>query len=73
MSVKKISPLRAIRANCLECSGDNMAEVKRCEIIDCPLWPFRMGHNPNRKGLGGSGRFGKPNSAIKFEANSSET
>ena len=30
-------------------------------------------HNPNRKGLGGSGNFRKPNSAINFGANSSET
>jgi hypothetical protein len=22
-------------------------EVRRCAIIDCPLWPYRMGKNPH--------------------------
>jgi len=35
-----------------------MAEVKRCEMNEaeepCKLWEFRMGHNPARKGIGGT-------------------
>jgi hypothetical protein len=34
---------QAIRAKCIDCSGGNRAEVKRCESEDCPLWPYRLG------------------------------
>lgn len=33
---------KAIRAKCLECQGAQQAEVFRCQITDCPLWPYRM-------------------------------
>jgi len=44
-----MTPIKAIRSNCLECSGDNKKEVKLCQITDCPLYPFRLGKNPNYK------------------------
>jgi len=40
------SPIRAIRAKCVDCCGGYAAEVRKCTAIDCPLWPFRMGVNP---------------------------
>ena len=43
---KRLTPIKAIRAKCLECSGDNNAEVRNCVIPSCPLYPYRMGHNP---------------------------
>ena len=43
------SPTKAIRAFCVECSGDSTAEVKRCPATHCPLYPFRFGKNPYRK------------------------
>ena len=43
------SPLKAIRAKCLDCCCGSAYEVKNCVIHDCELYPFRMGHNPNRK------------------------
>lgn len=49
----KLSPLRAIREKCLDCACGNDAEVRRCELKHCTLWPFRMGKNPNRAGIGG--------------------
>jgi len=48
-----LSPLKAIRAKCLDCVGDQPQEVRLCPCTDCPLYPYRMGHNPNRKGVGG--------------------
>ena len=52
---KKIrTPIKAIRAYCLGCMCGNAAEVRNCVIPDCPLYPYRMGHNPNRKGMGGN-------------------
>lgn len=32
----------AIRAKCLDCCGDNAAEVRKCVSVSCPLWPFRI-------------------------------
>jgi len=43
------SPIKAIRAKCLECSCGSQAEVRECVIPDCALYPFRMGRNPFRK------------------------
>ena len=40
------SPAKAIRAKCLDCSGGQASEVRKCVAIDCALWPFRMGVNP---------------------------
>jgi hypothetical protein len=45
---KKMSPIKAIRAKCLDCCCDQLGEVKLCPAKDCPLWPFRLGKNPNR-------------------------
>ncbi len=38
--------LRAIPANCIACAGGNDAEVRRCRLVACDMWPFRMGTNP---------------------------
>ena len=48
---EKISPTKAIRAKCLDCCGENAAEVRRCFLVDCTLWPFRMGSSPFRPKL----------------------
>jgi hypothetical protein len=51
------SPLRSIREKCIDCCGGNKAEVARCQIQACALWPFRMGRNPNRGGCWGNARL----------------
>ena len=38
--------LRVLRAKCVDCCGGNEAEVRRCHITDCDLWPYRLGKNP---------------------------
>ena len=43
------SPIKAIRAKCLDCCCDQREEVKLCPATTCPLYPFRLGKNPNRK------------------------
>jgi hypothetical protein len=40
------SPIRAIRAKCLDCSSGSDAEARKCVAVKCALWPFRMGVNP---------------------------
>ena len=37
---------RDLRRYCLDCA-ENYAEVRRCAIINCPFWPYRMGNNPH--------------------------
>lgn len=39
----------AIKAKCLDCQGGSHAEVRRCEVGSCALWPFRMGSDPWRE------------------------
>ena len=39
-------PLEAIRAKCLDCSCFQPSEVRLCEAVKCPLWPFRAGRYP---------------------------
>ena len=59
---KMLTPIKAIRAKCLDCTCGSPQEVRLCPTPDCPLYPYRMGHNPNRKGKGG-----------KFPSQQSET
>jgi len=60
--MKRMTPLRAIRAFCIECAGTS-PEASKCTANkvdiekarkegddtpypECPLWPFRKGHYP---------------------------
>lgn len=45
-------PLSVIKEHCKECSGDE--NPRDCDVINCHLFPFRLGKNPNRAGLGGN-------------------
>ena len=39
---KPISPLKAIRAKCLDCSCNQINEIKLCSVTNCALYPFRL-------------------------------
>ena len=39
------SPIKAIRAKCLDCCCGQAIEVKLCTVTKCPLHPFRFGKN----------------------------
>ena len=45
--MERINRSKAIRLKCLDCSGDNMAEVRKCPATNCPLWRYRMGKEEN--------------------------
>lgn len=49
MDEKITSPIKAIRAKCLDCCCESYQEVKECTVKKCPLWDFRFGKNPFRK------------------------
>lgn len=56
MSEKRLTPVEAIRKYCLGCCGYQWyqsSEVRNCGFYDCPLYLYRLGHNPSRKGIKG--------------------
>lgn len=42
-----MTPIKAIRAKCLDCCGGEPKEVRLCTAKKCPLWPYKMGHRPS--------------------------
>jgi hypothetical protein len=43
---RPISPLKALRARCIDCKAGELSRVRKCDHLDCPAWPYRMGTNP---------------------------
>lgn len=43
---RAVTPLKAIRAKCVQCQGGQVKQIAKCEVKTCALWPFRMEHNP---------------------------
>lgn len=42
----RMTPMKAIRAKCLDCCAGQVAEIRRCELKNCPLFPYRFGKRP---------------------------
>lgn len=42
--MKRLTRAQAIHQKCIDCCNDQIYEVKKCHIKDCPLWRYRMGH-----------------------------
>lgn len=53
LNMRIVTPLRAIRAHCMECQGESPKAVRDCGTESCHLWRYRLGHNPKRAGVGG--------------------
>lgn len=45
---KELTPMKAIRLKCLECSNWSPYEVKKCNITDCALHGYRSGHTERK-------------------------
>lgn len=51
--------VKTIRKVCLWCMGGDVKMVRECpgdsdeEGVRCELWPYRLGRNPARSGIGG--------------------
>jgi hypothetical protein len=54
---KNLTPIKAIRAKCLECAV-RPKEVRIYQSQECPLFNYRLGRNPTRKGIAGSRKPG---------------
>lgn len=50
--MKKLTPLKSIRRKCVDCMAGSAKEVRLCPSEDCPLYLYRFGRNPSRKGIG---------------------
>lgn len=59
--------LQTIRAKCLDCCVGNAAEVARCTVDTCSLFPYRFGTNPF------STRAGNPEALAKARASKRKT
>lgn len=49
--MKILTPVKAIRAKCMDCTCNQYIEIKLCPVKDCPLYPYRMGHRPKVEDL----------------------
>lgn len=45
------TPIKAIRAKCLDCTCGQVGEVRECAIKTCPLYEYRMGHRPKKEAI----------------------
>lgn len=44
---KRLTPLKSIRAKCIDCMNGSTKEVRLCPSSDrCALWPYRFGKRP---------------------------
>jgi hypothetical protein len=49
--LRRLTPLRAVRSKCLDCSGYQPSEVELCTVNSCPLYPYRRGGRPAEEDL----------------------
>lgn len=42
------TPVKSIRAKCLDCCAGSAHEVRLCTATECPLYHYRMRHRPKR-------------------------
>lgn len=45
---KALTPMKAIRYKCLECSNWSFKEIQLCPIKTCALYPYRLGKKDER-------------------------
>ena len=62
-----MSPISALRTNCISCCGGSTDEVRKCVAVGCASWPFRMGVNPWRSVSEGRREAGRRLAAKRAE------
>lgn len=45
---KHLTPIKSIRAKCLNCCCYQPVEVRLCTAVNCPLFSYRMGKRPKK-------------------------
>lgn len=51
MDEKRMTPLQAIRAKCLDCTYGDKKEVTLCPCKECPLYQYRSGKTGRKRNL----------------------
>ena len=41
------TPVKAIRKKCIDCCNGQYEEIRNCTVINCALYPYRMGRRPD--------------------------
>jgi len=60
--------VKLIRSYCKTCMNGDLALVRDCPSVNCPVFSYRMGKNPKRKGIGRVGGVTK-NHIGRFQPN----
>lgn len=47
----KLTPIKAIRAKCLDCCCGSSNEVRACKNEECALHEYRFGKRPKKDGI----------------------
>ena len=42
------TPIKAMRAKCLDCTCGSHIDIRKCTVIDCDLYPYRFGKRPTQ-------------------------
>ena len=56
------TPIKAIRQKCLDCTLHQVKEIRLCPVIDCALYPYRMGRRPSQATIDTLKEFREKNS-----------
>ncbi len=43
------TPMKSIRQYCIECGDGTYKEVRLCNHLTCPLYPYRFGRRPTNE------------------------
>ena len=63
--MKILTPIKAIRAKCLDCCAGQYNEVKLCPAEKCPLYPYRFGHRPKESNYTTNDSFSEKSTATR--------
>lgn len=47
-TLKKLTPLRAVRLHCLSCTNGDVTYVRKCSSSSCDVHPIRFGRNDGK-------------------------
>ena len=42
------TPIKAMRAKCLDCTCGSHIDIRKCPVINCALYPYRFGKKPTQ-------------------------
>ena len=61
------TPIKAMRAKCIDCCCGSNKEIRLCPVINCALYPYRMGRRPDQATLDALKAFYEENPELAQE------